>query len=354
MRQFLLVLCICMQLANTEAKGQLLSNIEVINALKDSDHYIAIGASQKALIALHQALQLKESVDDQSLLSHLYNNLAIVLARYNNFTAAMSCFYKAGSIQTKYNYNKRRKRFISLFATEVNYQNTKNDNIIQDAILEIMIQSHINQKILDRTEEIESVPIKPSTIVEAFLDKKAATHYALALLIKQPIPGKKNTNTGLGEVGHSFIALIKYNEDQSAICKTFGFYPEEGQLIPVNPVAPKANSVIKDDAEHSWDQLLGKFVTKTQFEKILEYIDHNIDNQYHLSHYNCSDFALMLAEIANIQIEETVGPWPLGKGDNPGYIGQSILGGKYLNRDTKNKEGLFTCNNNLFTKPSSK
>jgi len=302
------------------------------------------------LVQLHQVLQTKEAVTDQSILSHLYNNLAIVLARYNNFTAAMACFYKAGSVESKYNATKRGKRYISFFSTNSNYENKIKENIVNDEILELMVQDQINQKELERTEEFESELIQTASIVEAFLDQKEATHYALALLIKQPIPGQKNTNTGLGEVGHSFISLIKYNKDQSAVCKTFGFYPEEGQLIPVNPLMPKANSVIKNDAYHTWDQLLGKFVSKEQFEKVLEYIDHNIDNEYHLSDYNCSDFALTIAQLSSIQIENTVGNWPLGKGDNPGYIGQSILAGKYTNLDSKTKEGLFTCSNNLFTK----
>ncbi|MDP3393767.1 hypothetical protein [Sediminibacterium sp.] len=349
-RRYWLIAFLIVHLANTEAAGQLLPNIEIINALKESDRHIANGKSQYALVQLHQVLQTKEAVTDQNILSHLYNNLAIVLARYNNFTGAMACFYKAGSIETKYNTTKRGKRYLSFFSTNANYDNKIKEDIVNDDILELMVQDQINQKELERTEEYESERIQPETIVEAFLDQKEATHYALAILIKQPIPGQKNTNTGLGEVGHSFISLIKYNKDQSAICKSFGFYPEEGQLIPVNPLIPTALSVIKDDSYHNWDQLLGKFVSKDQFEKILEYIDHNIANEYHLSDYNCSDFALTIAQLGNIQIDNTVGYWPLGKGDNPGYIGQSILGGKYFNLDTKTKEGLFTCSNNLFTK----
>jgi tetratricopeptide (TPR) repeat protein len=349
-RRYWLIAFLFLQLTNNEAAAQLLSNIEIINSLKLSDQYIEKGQSYKALVELHRVLQTKEAVEDQTLLSHLYNNLAIILARYNNFAAAMSCFHKAGNIASTYNYNKRGKRFTSLYSFDITYSKNKNDAIVNDEILELMVQDQINQKELERTEEFESERVEASSIVEAFLDKKEATHYAMAILIKQPIPGQKNTNTGLGEVGHSFISLIKYNKDQSAISKTFGFYPEEGQLIPVNPLSQVANSVIKDDAFHAWDQLLAKFVTKEQFEEILEYIDHHIIDQYHLSDYNCSDFALFIAKIGKIQIDETVGTWPLGKGDNPGYIGQSILAGKYMNVEVKSKEGLFTCSNNLFSK----
>lgn len=349
-RPYLIFALLVLQLTNREANAQLLPNIEIIHPLKLSDQYIATGQSFKALVQLHQILQTKDQVEDEPNLSHLYNNLAIVLARYNNFTAAMSCFHRAGIIKSTYDFKKRGKRFISQNKYAVTYGKSKNETIIPDDILELMIQDQINQKGIEESEKFESDRIQPSSIVEAFLDKKEATNYAMAILIKQPIPGQKNTNTGLGEVGHSFISLIKYNKDLSAISKTFGFYPEEGQLIPVNPLLQIGNSVIKDDAYHSWDQLLAKFVSKEQFEEMLEYIDHHIMDQYHLSNYNCADFALIIAKIGKIQIEETVGTWPLGKGDNPGYIGQSILSGKYINLDLKSKEGLFTCSNNLFSK----
>lgn len=350
MWRFLLMWVWVLLIFADEAKAQLLPNIDIIRTLEESDLYIASGQSQKALISLHKGLQLKNTTDSDTILSHLYNNIAIVLARYNNFTAAMSCFHRAGEIEATYKYKKRGKRFIAQFSYQVNYTKAEDESIINDEILELMIQSHINQPTLKSSEEIESEPVDPFSIVDAFLDNKVAHHYAILLLIKQPIAGQKKTNTGLGEVGHSFISLIKYNEDQSAVIKTFGFYPEAGLFIPVNPIAPKAKSIIKDDSFHDWDQLLGKMVKKEQFEQILEYLDHNISNEYHLSNYNCSDFAITLAKIANIEIQDTEGPWPLGRGDNPAYMGQSILGGKYLNQETKSKEGLFTCSNNLFTK----
>lgn len=354
MRRLLILLGLSLLFFTKGVNAQLLPNIEIIRALEESDQYIASGESQKALIALHKGLQIKNTTDSDTLLSHLYNNMAIVLARYNNFPASMSCFHKAGEIEATYNYKKRGKRFISQFSYQVNYTRAEAESIINDDILELMIQAHINQQTLKSSEEIESEPVDLFSIVDAFLDNKVANHYALLVLIKQPIAGQKKTNTGLGEVGHSFISLIKYNEDLSAVNKTFGFYPESGLLIPVNPIAPKAKSVIKDDSFHDWDQLLGKMVSKTQFEQLLEYLDHNISNQYHLSNYNCSDFALTLARIAAIEIQDTEGPWPLGRGDNPAYMGQSVLGGKYLNLETKNKEGLFSCSNNLFTKKSKK
>lgn len=350
MRRFLILMGWILLFFTKGVYAQLLPNIDIIRVLEESDQFIASGQSQKALISLHKGLQFKNKTESDTILSHLYNNIAIVLARYNNFPAAMSCFHKAGEIKATYNYKKRGKRYISQFSYAVNYAKAEAESIINDDILELMIQAHINQPSLKPSEEIESEPIDPFSIVDAFLDNKVASHYAIMVLIKQPIAGQKKTNTGLGEVGHSFISLIKYNQDLSAVNKTFGFYPESGLLIPVNPLAPKAKSIIKDDSFHDWDQLLGKMVSKKQFEQILEYLDHNISNQYHLSNYNCSDFALTLAKIAEIDIQDTEGPWPLGRGDNPAYMGQSILGGKYINLETMNREGLFTCSNNLFTK----
>jgi hypothetical protein len=69
-----------------------------------------------------------------------------------------------------------------------------------------------------------------------------------------------------------------------------------------------------------------------------------------LNRFNCSDFALGIANLADIRIEGTVGRWPLGKGKNPGNTGQSVLTGKFLNTETNSKLGLFACTNNLFAK----
>jgi hypothetical protein len=43
----------------------------------------------------------------------------------------------------------------------------------------------------------------------------------------------------------------------------------------------------------------------------------------------------------------------MGRGNNPASTGQSILKGKFKNKDTNTQHGLFACSNNLFIKRSN-
>ena len=116
---------------------------------------------------------------------------------------------------------------------------------------------------------------------------------------------------------------------------------------------PSTNSTIKDDALHDWDEVIGRFISAKKFESILDFVDAAGNNRYNLNKNNCTDFALRIAALANITIEETKGRWPLGHGNNPALTGQSILLGKFKNAVSQNKHGLFACSNNLFIKRAS-
>ena len=59
--------------------------------------------------------------------------------------------------------------------------------------------------------------------------------------------------------------------------------------------------------------------------------------------------------LENIDINDTKGNWPFGRGNTPACAGQSIAEGKIRNMDTGDKTGLFICNRKeLFFNGSSK
>jgi hypothetical protein len=189
----------------------------------------------------------------------------------------------------------------------------------------------------------ESEPVQIDSILWAFDDGKEAVAYALLVEIKQPMPGKRKAFTHLNNVGHTFITLIKYNRDSSVVCRSFGFYPKKAGVLDATPVHPSSPSVIKDDARHEWDELAGKFISRRQFLRILDILpayDHRV---YNLNHSNCTDFGLMMAEVGGIRIDKTAGHWPLGRGNNPGSTGQSMLEGKLGATDPEDVEPLFVA-----------
>lgn len=175
----------------------------------------------------------------------------------------------------------------------------------------------------------ESKPIKIKTIIRAFNDHKPAKAYGLFLHIKQPIPGKRKTFKWFGTVGHSFITLIKFNQDGTHVSRTYGFYPKKHFLLQATPLLPWAPSDYKNDSLHNWDESLAQLITEKQFHKIIRVTRRFARKSYHLSKTNCTDFALDIANIAGIHIDQTKGHWPMGGGNDPGDTGQSILEKKF-------------------------
>jgi len=197
----------------------------------------------------------------------------------------------------------------------------------------------------DTDKDINSKPISTEAISGTFNDGKTAVAYAMIFHVKQPVRRKpkifKLTNTG-----HTFITLIKYNSDSTYAAISFGFYPKKDNLLSATPIIPSTSSTFKDDSEHNWDEILGKFISKRRFYKILALTQqyHNVD--YHLSKNNCTDFGLKAAALAGLNVWDTKGSWPLGSGNNPGITGQSLLEGKLNNADTGDQRDLLITNKN--------
>ncbi|WP_428329363.1 hypothetical protein [Mucilaginibacter sp.] len=78
-----------------------------------------------------------------------------------------------------------------------------------------------------------------------------------------------------------------------------------------------------------------------KLNKILALANDYQGMEYNLNNNNCTDFGIKAATIAGITVVETSGKWPLGKGNNPGITGQSILEGKFLNTETADRKSLF-------------
>ena len=125
--------------------------------------------------------------------------------------------------------------------------------------------------------------------------------------------------------------------------RSFGFYPDKNSTFSATPLHPSSQSVFKDDALHNWDEAIGKFISKKRFEKIIRLLDKYEHKAYHLNQSNCTDFGLNVASIVGINIFNTQGEWPLGKGNNPANAGQSILEKKFTNTDAEKNSGLFIC-----------
>jgi len=326
------------------------------------DVYISKGKYKKALSHFLRSLRLKREVKDKSLSVKLYFKMANVLARLKLYPQALKCYYKMMGVYEK---GRNRNNYVYLDYNNKNANDSLSESIeesvadstfIKDTAAVNIVNPPI--EITDDTEEgfvrdlitdstdtkptdIESQPIDGNDITECFNDGKKAVGYGLMVHVKQPLAGKRKVFASFSNVGHTFVTLIKFNADSTTLSRSFGFYPRKDNLFSATPLIPSATSVFKDDSQHEWDEVVGKFITKRKFDKIIRLVKVYRCKKYNLNSNNCTDFGLDIAAIAGIKIKETVSSWPFGKGNNPANAGQSIREGKVKDNDKDDKDGLL-------------
>jgi len=282
---------------------------------------------RRQLMGYLKTVTTNEDVNyNQSHAKFLYH-LANVFAKLRLYPLAMKCFLKTTAIRAKYAVDSLAQTDSSRYLAI----NTKDDSLVANQALMVNSPGY-------NTKRSKATNYK--YIMSTLDDGKKAVAYAMLFHVKQPVPGKRKIFVW-GNTGHTFITLIKYNVDSTYSSFSFGFYPKKLNLLSATPVEPETASVFKDDTNHQWDEVLGKFISKRRFEKILLLVKRYDHLEYHLSNNNCTDFGLKAAQLAGINIDGTTGSWPLGHGNNPAITGQSILEGKFNDADTGKASDLF-------------
>jgi len=323
------------------------------NLLSFEKDYQKNGNNRKALAPLLKALRLKKAFKNKIVRARLFYDLAKVSIRLKLYPLAMKCYYKAiqldgpvtlQSVQSPVAAISPNSTLIQTeFLMEPSGQDTTEDNFLLE-------NSDTSLRMDNQPQYLSaSEPVGASEIWESFDDGKPAVAFAFIIQVKQPHPGRRRPFTGINNVGHTFITLIKYNIDNSSTYRSFGYYPMKTSWLSATPLHPGSPAVFKDDAFHDWDEVIGKFVSYKQFQKIIRLIKHYDGRKYHLSQNNCTDFGLYMAAIAGLKFMNTDGIWPLGKGNNPANIGQSILDGKFMNADLEYQGPLFVCSSNFLS-----
>ena len=272
----------------------------------------------------------------------VYYRLANVFARLRLYPLAMKCFFKTMQYKGKQVTNNRLQSQPPVDSLSADTANR--DLNLDTAYLAITAKDDsvfVNDPkpsgLNDKTEE-KSKAITYDRIINTFNDGKKAAAYALLFHVKQPVPGKPKV-FALTNTGHTFITLIKYNTDSTSVSISFGFYPQKDNLFSATPLDPSCSGTFKNDRGHKWDEVMGKFITKKRFERILALTKRYDGLEYHLSKNNCTDFAIKAASYAGFGVSNAKGSWPLGHGNNPAVTGQSIIAGGIYDDD--GKAGLF-------------
>jgi hypothetical protein len=253
-----------------------------------------------------------------------YYKLASVFAKLRMYPLAMKCFFKTMGYKQK---GESKTDSIMTDTARLRF----NDNVltINAADDSVFVNNPVQIK---EKKEKKSKSITYNKIVNTFNDGKKAAAYALLFHVKQPKPGKPTVFVR-ANTGHTFITLIKYNTDSTSVSVSFGFYPIKDNIFSATPWEPETTGGFKNDSEHHWDEVMGKFISERKFKRILKLTQRYEGLEYHLSKNNCTDFALQAAAFAGFGVTNSKGSWPLGSGNNPGITGQSIIAGGVYDDD---------------------
>lgn len=272
-------------------------------------------AEKKQLLDMLKGLNLPD-ISDNETDDRQWTHLAQVFTHFRMYPLAMKCFLKT----------------------------LPPDSLTNDSIAVTATDRHNFEDRFKQTGYVVKPAkcpiIKTDEIVNTFQDGKKAMAYAMILHVKQPVRGTSRVHKFI-YTGHTFITLIKFNTDSSYTALTFGFGPHKDNLLSATPLVPSSSSKFTNDGGHNWDEVVGKFISRHRFEKILQLTRQYDGLAYNLSTNNCTDFGLKAAQLAGLEIKDTKGSWPLGAGNNPGTTGESILLGKFSNADTMNQNQLF-------------
>lgn len=303
--------------------------------------YIAVQKMDKSSVgSFFSFLKKNKNLDAKNILSKkTYYNLAVLMARYKNYPLALKYFSLANAFHDP---NMADKKFrLEVDSADLDFPMPLFDKDSLNEHPEKYVVGADTLLLSNRDKKIDSKPVSFRKLIAPFKDDEEGLAYGIILHIKQPEFGKRKQFALFNNVGHMFISLIKYESDGKSVSKTFGFYPQKDNLLSATPLIPGTSSTFKNDSLHLWDEAVGKFITYRQFKLILRMVRHYSHKRYHLNKNNCTDFGLVVAAIAGINIQETSGTWPLGRGNDPGDTGQSVLEGKISDQEAKDNSNLL-------------
>jgi hypothetical protein len=125
--------------------------------------------------------------------------------------------------------------------------------------------------------------------------------------------------SSLGNVGHVFLRLTKTSGAES-VSQVIGFYPRNGMSAITSPMGYVDGVLVNDGRignEHEYNASFALNVSATDFQKVINRVVSNANQQYSLQNFNCAHFALdAFREIYPSLYSQNFNPlgYPLGFG----------------------------------------
>ncbi|WP_143306220.1 hypothetical protein [Chitinophaga vietnamensis] len=163
-------------------------------------------------------------------------------------------------------------------------------------------------------------PAHPITNIKEYLRCFVPTSGAkVTIFAEQPKDGSRVVIDGIfgqQRVGHAFIS-IEQTTSSGTVVRTFGFYPKNHAGV-LDPSDIQAFGI---DEAHAFSVSISTNVTGTQLSAILN-VAYSAPSMYNLYSYNCTNFALDVANAAGLNLPYTKGS--IFPGCNPADLGEDI------------------------------
>lgn len=182
--------------------------------------------------------------------------------------------------------------------------------------------------------------------------------FSVTVCVDQPKPGTRQTwipsltgaaGSSFGgdnpiTSGHTFL-IFTQTSGAGSITRNVGFYPSG----PVTPNSPASAGLLNNDDQHGYNISVTIPVNNSQFFNMLNFIDQSPGLIYNLNSFNCTSFAIKALYQGNVILPSTIGIWPGGSGNDPGDLGEDIMGlnlsgGMTRSTTSISHPNLGTCN----------
>ncbi|NNL91520.1 MAG: hypothetical protein HKO66_04750, partial [Saprospiraceae bacterium] len=203
----------------------------------------------------------------------------------------------------------------------------------EEEVLDILFTEYFSRiksdKILDLEELFEDCFGEPNEFGDYIdCENSGNSIFEFTLYADQPVENSRDMYDGFPgfdlDVGHAFVSLnTNYGGSDKSL--TYGFYPSQKVVLAI-PLSPQD---ICDDSNHSFTSSVTIQISCDDFNQAISTSISAASNDYHLINYNCTDYAIEIANAVSLGVADTQGSvWfggkPYGALSNPGDLGEDI------------------------------
>ncbi|HET8884936.1 MAG TPA: hypothetical protein VFM70_01140 [Salinimicrobium sp.] len=160
----------------------------------------------------------------------------------------------------------------------------------------------------------------------------------LTIYADQPVANSHWLYSSEDRVGHAFFSI-----EQGSNIATLGFYPQS-TLGAINQLP--VYGAYGNDENHDYDVSISIPINASTLSQIIETLTSNASPMYHLNINNCTDVALLIGNLTQVEFPSCKSPYVFWQGNTPGTLRETIRTMPIPNGGSNNLSGGNAESNN--------